>query len=210
MKTDDLITALAMDRERSGPAVARAMGAALAAGVLVSLAVFLVALGVRSDIGAALLSWRFDVKLAIAAVAVTAALVDCLRWIGPERRNAPALSVVALLLLVVWVGIELAAVPPGEWYSRVVGTNAVVCLVSIPALSLAPLAALLWVMRSGAPASPAWAGAAVGGLAAACGAALYATHCFEDSPLFVAIWYSLAALPVIGLGAFAGSRLLRW
>lgn len=199
-----------MDGERSGPVVARALGAALAAGVLVSLGVFLVALGVRPDIGSALLSWRFDVKLAIAAVAVTAALIDCLRWIGPERRNAPAVSLVAVGLLVAWVGIELASVPPGEWYSRMVGSNAVVCLVSIPALSLAPLAALLWVMRSGAPSSPAWAGAAVGGVSAACGAALYATHCMEDSPLFVAIWYSLAALPVIGSGALAGSRLLKW
>ena len=52
--------------------------------------------------------------------------------------------------------------------------------------------------------------AAAGLLAAAAAAALYAFHCFDDSPLFVVTWYGLAALPVIALGAAAGHRLLRW
>ena len=47
-------------------------------------------------------------------------------------------------------------------------------------------------------------------LAAACGATLYAFHCFDDSPLFVATWYTLAALPVVIVGAVAGHRLMRW
>ena len=66
------------------------------------------------------------------------------------------------------------------------------------------------MLRSGAPASPALAGAAAGLLAATAGATLYAFHCFDDSPLFVVTWYVLAALPVIALGAILGRRLLRW
>jgi hypothetical protein len=77
-------------------------------------------------------------------------------------------------------------------------------------LSLAPLAALLMALRSAAPASPALAGAVAGLLAAASGAILYAFHCFDDSPLFVATWYTLAALPVVAVGSMAGHRLLRW
>ena len=65
-------------------------------------------------------------------------------------------------------------------------------------------------LRAGAPASPALAGAMAGLLAAACGATLYAFHCFDDSPLFVATWYTLAALPVVIVGAVAGHRLMRW
>ena len=57
---------------------------------------------------------------------------------------------------------------------------------------------------------PFQAGAAAGFLAGAIGAALYATHCPDDSPLFVAAWYSLAIGFVAALGAVAGSRLLRW
>ena len=75
--------------------------------------------------------------------------------------------------------------------------------------SLAPLAARCH-LRRGAPASPTLAGAAAGLLAALSGASLYAFHCFDDSPLFVATWYTLAALPMVAIGALAGHRLLRW
>ena len=66
------------------------------------------------------------------------------------------------------------------------------------------------MMRGAAPASPTLAGAAAGLLAAAAGATLYAFHCFDDSPLFVVTWYSLATTLVVAIGAVAGHRLLRW
>jgi hypothetical protein len=87
-----------------------------------------------------------------------------------------------------------------------IGTNALFCLKSIPFLGLAPLAATLFCLPQGAPEHPALAGF----LAGAIGAALYATHCPDDSPLFVATWYSLTIGFVAALVAVAGSRLLRW
>ena len=63
---------------------------------------------------------------------------------------------------------------------------------------------------AGAPASPALAGGAAGFLAATAAAALYAFHCFDDSPLFVVTWYTLAAVLVVAVGAVAGHRMLRW
>ncbi|MFZ5673199.1 MAG: NrsF family protein [Pseudomonadota bacterium] len=42
------------------------------------------------------------------------------------------------------------------------------------------------------------------------GATLYASHCFDDSPLFVLVWYSLAIALVTAVGFFAGRHLLRW
>jgi len=41
-------------------------------------------------------------------------------------------------------------------------------------------------------------------------ATLYASNCFDDSPLFVATWYPLAAALVATVGYFAGNRYLRW
>jgi hypothetical protein len=41
-------------------------------------------------------------------------------------------------------------------------------------------------------------------------ATLYASHCPDDSPLFVATWYTIAAALVTAIGALAGSRMLRF
>jgi hypothetical protein len=65
-------------------------------------------------------------------------------------------------------------------------------------------------MRAGAPRSPGIAGAAAGLLAGSLAATLYALHCFDDSPLFVAFWYVPAIALVMLGGAAAGSRALRW
>jgi hypothetical protein len=90
------------------------------------------------------------------------------------------------------------------------GTNAIFCLKSIPFLAAAPLVAVLLALRQGAPEHPALAGAAAGLFAGAIGAACYATHCPDDSPVFVAAWYTLGIGIVAAIGAAAGSRLLRW
>ena len=85
-----------------------------------------------------------------------------------------------------------------------------VCLRSIPFLGFAPLIATLLALRNGAPERPALAGAAAGLFAGAIGAAIYATHCPDDSPLFVAVWYPIAIAFMTALGAMLGARLLRW
>lgn len=211
MKTDRLIEALVADRARPSRPIALVLAGALVVGGLVSLAVFAVELGIRDDIAAALGTWRFDLKLVLVWVAFGLAFGLCRALANPASTGAAARRLWPLLALAVaLVAAELLVTPAGSWRTRLVGSNAVFCMTFIPILSLAPLAAALWVLRRGAPASPTLAGAAAGLLAAASGAALYAFHCFDDSPLFVVTWYSLAALPVIGLGALAGRRLLRW
>lgn len=211
MKTDRLIEALVADRTAPPRPIAPRLAGALALGGLFSLLVFLAELGVREDIAAALATWRFDLKLALVAAAVVLAFDLCRSLAAPTagpaalRRLLPLLGLAAAL-----VAVELAVSPAVAWGTRLVGSNALFCLTFIPILSLAPLAAALLILRRGAPASPALAGAAAGLLAAASGALLYAFHCLDDSPLFVMTWYSLATVPVVTVGALAGHRLLRW
>jgi hypothetical protein len=81
---------------------------------------------------------------------------------------------------------------------------------SIPLLSLPLLVAALFGLRHGAPARPALSGAIAGALSAGLAATLYAAHCTDDSPLFVATWYTLATALVAAIGALAGSKLLKW
>lgn len=211
MKTDKLIDALVADgaqRERPMPG---ALATALLAGGTASLVLFLAALGIRTDIDTALDTWRFDLKIVLVLVALAAAFSLCLALSRPVAIGRTSLRLLPLAALAtIAVGIEVAVLPGAAWANSLIGSNALICLAAIPMLAAAPLAALLAILRAGAPASPALAGAAAGLLAATAGAALYAFHCFDDSPLFVVTWYALAALPVIAVGAVLGHRLLRW
>jgi hypothetical protein len=211
MKTEELISALAADSHPARPPVARGLLVAMIVGGLLSTVVFAFAMGIRSDFVEAAATWRFQVKFILVTLALLLALVDCVRLAGPIPTGLTSrASLLIPLALFGAVGVEMLSVPIDEWAVRAIGTNAVLCLLAIPLLATGPLSAGLIAMRSGAPASPARAGAAVGRLAAALAAALYALHCFDDSPLFVAVWYTLATLPVMALGNIIGSRALRW
>ena len=211
MRTDRLIDALVADRATRERPMRWALAAALAAGGAASLVVFLATLGVRTDIDAALATWRFELKIVLVLVALALAFSLCLALSRPVAVGRASLRLLPLAALAtIAVAIEVAVLPGAAWANSLIGSNALVCLAAIPLLAAAPLVALLVILRTGAPASPALAGAAAGFLAATAGAALYAFHCFDDSPLFVVTWYGLAALPVIALGAAAGHRLLRW
>jgi hypothetical protein len=210
MNTDQLVSALVADRAARRP-LAPSLGLALAAGGLLSLAVFFLTLGVRPDIGPALATWRFDLKIAMVVLGLVLALGVCRDCARPDRARHPLWRMLPLMaILAAALAIELASVPASAWPQRLIGSNALICLPMVPVLSLAPLAALLLMLRRAAPASPALAGAAAGLVAALAGATLYAFHCFDDSPLFVATWYTLATVIVMAAGALAGARLLRW
>lgn len=211
MKTDNLIDALVADRPPRGRPLRWMLAAALLAGGLVSLVLFLAILGVRADIEPALGTWRFELKVGLVLLALGLAFSLCIALSRPVMPAHPGRRLLALAALAVLaIATELVVVPNAAWASRLVGSNALVCLVAIPVLAIVPLVAMLAILRAGAPASSRLAGAAAGLLAAATAAALYAFHCFDDSPLFVVTWYTLAAIPVVLVGAFAGQRLLRW
>lgn len=212
LKTDDLIRALAEDGTARSPSLAGRMAVALVIGGAVATILFALVLGVRPDIASALQTWRFVLKVAFALICCMFALWACTRLARPEmglRDTLVGLSV-APALLAAAVGVELLTLSPADWYARAVGTNARVCMVAIPLLSLAPLAAVLAALRAGAPRSPLIAGAVAGLFCGALAATLYAVHCPDNSPLFVAVWYSLSVGIVMLAGALAGSRVLRW
>ena len=211
MRTEQLVEALVADRTAGRRSLMRSLVLALVAGGVLSLVVFFVAFGLRADIGPALDTWRFDLKVAMVLLGLVLAVAVCLDCARPDMPRHPLRRLLPLLaVLAMAVAVELASVPATTWQTRLVGSNSMICLSAVPVLSLAPLAAALLVLRRGAPASPTLAGAAAGLVAALSGMALYAFHCFDDSPLFVATWYTLAGLPVVAIGAFVGHRLLRW
>jgi hypothetical protein len=116
----------------------------------------------------------------------------------------------AALILMTGVALELGSTPPHLWVSRLIGTHALGCFVSVTLLALPILFAALFAVRHGAPARPAQAGAAAGLLAGGITGALYQIHCPENSLLFVAVWHVAAIVALAGLGAYLGRRLLYW
>lgn len=212
MKTDDLIGALAMDLAPSRLRFRGLFAGAILCGAAIAVTTFFVFLGVRTDFGAAMGSPRFVTKFVV-TLGLLAAAVGLLSRLAVPGRVAGhwALAVLAApLLLALAVGVELAVLPSGDWRAHLLGHNARFCLMLIPLLAIGPLACLLLALRRGAPSRPGLAGAIAGLVAGGLAATLYATHCIDDSPLFVAAWYSLAIGFVALIGFALGSRLLRW
>ena len=212
MRTDDLVHALVADRHGAQTSIGRQFALAIAIGYAISAAAFWVTLGFRPDIAAAAFTVRFDLKVveALLLAATAAALVLRLARPGAGTALQTIVLAVAPVLLVIAVIAELLIVPVSQWQAKLVGDNSLVCLTAIPLLSLPLLAAMLLALRHGAPTSRGAAGAAAGLVAGGLAAALYATQCTDDSPLFVATWYSIAIGAVTVLGAVLGRRLLRW
>jgi hypothetical protein len=212
MKTDDLIKAIAADAAANMSSVGMRMAAALAIGGSIALALFVLTLGVRPDVLYALRTWRFDIKLAIALLTFVGALWATTRLTRPDADQHLALAALFLPLLALAIATawELMLSPVATWSTRAIGTNSRLCVASIIAMSIAPLAALLIALRAGAPRSPGIAGAAAGLVASGLAATLYATHCPDDSPMFVTLWYVPAVLSITLMGAAIGRRVLRW
>jgi hypothetical protein len=212
MKTDDLIRALTADAEERILPLGRALVLALLPALIISGLLYSFLLGPRPHLLDLATEPRILFKLLFPLALTVGAAATVLRLVRPCGPLRPYISVLALLGLVLAaaVGWELVETPPNLWEVRLVGRYAPFCLMSIPLLSAAPLVAAFFVMREGAPTSPPLAGAGIGFLAASIGAAIYATHCPDDSPLFLAVWYGLAIAGVTAVGAIAGARLLRW
>ena len=212
MRTDDLLDALVADGATRPMPLGRGFVLALIAGITATALVFFAAIGPRADVGQAAHTLRFLLKFVETGALVVAALVLVLRLVRPGgdgRLGALLLTAVAALLAGA-DAVELFVVPSADWGRRLVGTNARHCLTLIPLLSIAPFAALMLAARHGAPTRPRLTGAVVGLIAAGIGAGFYAANCIDDSPLFVATWYTVAIALVAGLGAAIGGRVLRW
>ncbi len=213
MKTDDLIRAVVADNASVKAPISRTVWLALGAGLLLATAHFFSLLGVRSDFAFAIThDPRFMFKFVFTlGLAIPAALL-VLRLARPDGTAGWTkwLLLIPPLLLAGAVALEMQAVPADHWAVSALGSMPVACMKYIPILSLAPFVAILFALRQGASSNPVAAGAAAGLLSGAIGAALYATFCVDDSPMFLAIWYVAGITIVSALGALVGSRLLKW
>jgi hypothetical protein len=212
MDTDQLIRTLAADNAHRARPVGFALMLALLAAAPVSLLMFFTELGVRPDVMVAMRNPFFDLKFAVTLALAISAIAVSLHLSRPEAslRGFGWLLLAPVGILAAAIGGEMMTPQRMPMMTRMVGKNSWVCMTAIPVLSLPLLAGALIGLRHGAPSRPVVAGALAGLLSAGLAATLYASHCTDDSPLFVAAWYTIATALVTAVGALAGGKWLKY
>lgn len=206
MKTDQFIDLLAKDLGTSPVRVAPVLMRWLPLAVLAMAAAFLIILGIRQDLGIA--AYPTAIKLAFGGLlAMTAGwgAMALSRPDAPAMRNLlPAFAGFAFVLLVLLADTSWLARPG---FSVLAMQK---CLVAIPMMALLPLAAFLLALRNGAVVRPAATGALAGLASAGLATLAYGLYCTEDSALFIATSYSMAAGLAAGIGALSARKVLAW
>jgi hypothetical protein len=212
MDTEQLIRTLAADNSHRPRPVGFVLMLTLLAAAPVSLLIFFAELGVRPDIMIAMRNPFFDLKFAVTLALAISSIAVALHLSRPEvsLRGFGWFLLIPAGILAACIGGEMMMPQRVPMVTRLIGSNSKICMTVIPTLSLPLLVAALIGLRHGAPARPALSGAIAGLLSAGFAATLYASHCTDDSPLFVATWYTLATALVAAVGALIGSRMLRY
>ena len=212
METEQLIRTLAADNLHRARPVGLVLALALLAAAPVSMVMFLTELGVRPDVMTAMHNPFFDLKFVVTLALAISAIVVSLHLSRPEAslKGWAWLLLIPAGILASAIASEMMMPQRLPMMTRLIGSNSRVCMTAIPLMSLPLLAAALIGLRHGAPTRPAVAGAIAGLLSAGLAATLYASHCTDDSPLFVATWYTISTALVTAIGALAGPRVLRF
>ncbi len=173
---------------------------------------FMTTLGVRPDVMTAMHNPFFDLKFVVTLALAISAIIVALHLSRPEAsmKGWGWLLLIPVGIIAAGIGSEMMLPQRLPAMTRLIGQNSRICMTAIPLLSLPLLAGALVGLRHGAPARPALAGAIAGLISAGLAATLYASHCTDDSPLFVVTWYSIATAMVTAAGALIGSKVLRF
>ncbi|WP_051328516.1 NrsF family protein [Geminicoccus roseus] len=205
MRTSDLVDLLARDNLVQQPE-GWSLAAAMTGGFVMAVLLTMGFLGIRplavlggSDVLAKLLFTGGLFALSIPALRRSLRPGSALRW----SRFLP---------LIAATGVSVAAVAEMAFASHIAvwRPDTLICLTTIPLLSLPALAILALAARRQAPTNLSDAGLWIGLAAGALSASAYALHCPNDDPVYLAAWYLPAVLIAGLLGRTLGPRLLAW
>jgi len=213
MKTEDLVSLLAA----GVPAIdhnvsAKRFSWAMLCGGVGSTVLMAIVFGVRPDIGAAMKTPLFWIRLALPLCLALSALLTTARLSRPGVPVGRAWAGLAAPVLAVWIAtlVLLWLTPSDARLPLVMGNTWRVCPPNIALLSVPVFITVFWAMRGLAPTRPRLAGAAGGLLAGATATVAYCFHCPEMGVPFWAVWYLLGMLIPTLAGTALGPRLLNW
>jgi hypothetical protein len=213
MRTEDLIHRLS-DAVEPVPVlqIPRLMMLGLGAGAIFSTLLMVASIGIRHDLLQAMGGSAFWMKFVYtSAVAVLSLkLVEELARPAPEAGRFVWLLAAPVLVMLAWAAFQFIPADSAERHALIMGSSARVCSILIASLALPLFASLFWTLRQLAPTRLREAGAAAGLLAGSAAATIYAFHCPESTPTFIAIWYTAGILLPALVGAALGRWLLHW
>jgi hypothetical protein len=169
----------------------------------------LLALGHRADLAAKLREPRYLAEGAALLALVAVAARSAFRLGVPGAERVATAWVVPTLGLVAWVAI-LAGEPAGAGMAQAPG-HGLRCAAKLAALSLAPAALMLVMLRRSLPLAAGWTGWFALLAAGALGVLGTRLICVRDATPHVLVWH-LGPLVVAALlgGAVVSRLLLRW
>lgn len=216
MNTDRLIDLLSANLEPVGRVrVGKTLLLAMLTGGAVALISMLATVGPRAELDStAHLGWT-TVKLLFAVSVIGTATPLLLRSMRPglEKETHPGIIFLPFLAVIAAALAMLLFVTPETWREMLRGATSASpahCLLCIMFFAVVPFAALVWVLRQGAPTRLSLSGAIAGVVAGGLGAFAYAFHCASDTVPFIAVFYTAAIALCACIGAQLGPLLLRW
>lgn len=212
MKTDELITMLASGDVRPRPVPMQRIALQIALGLLATIALMAVLLGIRPNLLQTLLMPAFWLKVVFVAALAAAGWIATTRLSSPGKTTGKVAWMIAAILLAMWgiAAAELLMAIPHTRPHMFWGNTWRACSLLIAGLSLPIFIALLHALRELAPTRLRLAGAAAGLTAGGTAAVVYCLHCPEMMAPFVGFWYVLGILIPTMIGALIGPQVLRW
>ncbi|MCB5185311.1 DUF1109 domain-containing protein [Methylobacillus gramineus] len=213
MKTDELINILSTGAQPVPQhAAEKRISMALLAGVVISFILLLMIYGIRPDLKEISTSVAFWMKLGVPLANVIIGFIFVFALAHPGKLPKLGYWVLAIPIVVLWGWALWAwnATDPTARLELLWGKTWRVCILNITFLALPVGATALLALRNLAPTKPVLTGAIAGWLAGSAGASVYALHCPEMAPPFLAVWYVLGMIVPSAMMAYMGHRYLRW
>ena len=210
--TNELVESLVSElRPVPRAAVALRLGLGATAGAAISVALLMLLVGMRPDLGAVVHSVRFWSKASYMIATAGISLLVAARLARPgTNTNILWLLPIPLLIYLPAATFELVQTTPADRMALLLGHGWQLCTWLVLALSIPIYVGLWWAFRSFAPTRMEAAGAVTGLCASAIAGVVYCLHCPTDTAVFALVWYTLAFAIAAIVGRLFGRRLLRW
>ncbi len=171
-------------------------------------------LGLRPDIGAALMRPLYAAEISLLALLAMTSLAGAIGAMYPDQYDKPLLPKLpyaSAALLCGFLGLRwLLGVQPGEIYPPAEDMHGMECALCIASVALIPSGLMLCWQRRGASVHPFHAGATAVLAATAIGCLTLRLAEANDSLSHLVTWHYVPTLLFAMIGAWCGKWLLKW